>query len=376
MQKKRVIVAMSGGVDSSVAALLLSKEGYEVIGITLRLSTIDQPDVPQNSRSCCSIEDIDDARKVCNSIGAPHYVLNAEEAFQKHVINYFVNEYQTGRTPHPCIACNDKIKFDFLLKRAIALDADAIATGHYARKITDANGTHHLYRSLDPTKDQSYVLFGVNQEQLGHLVFPLGNLEKSEIRKIANEANLHNADKPDSQDICFIPQGNYREFLMKRIQPNPGNILDLNGNVVGTHKGIEFYTVGQRRNLGLESKDPLYVLNINPSKKEIIVGPESALLETSFDINTVNWISGLVPQEPFRADVKIRYKSKETPAVIYPKELGASIQFLEPQKAITPGQAAVFYIEDEIIGGGLIDGMHTNDSSEGTNFIGTKNLHT
>jgi tRNA-specific 2-thiouridylase len=296
MQKKRVVVAMSGGVDSSVAALLLAKQGHDVIGITLRLSTIDQANASQNKRSCCSIEDIDDARRVCNNIGAPHYVINAEAAFEKHVINYFVNEYQTGRTPHPCIACNDKIKFDFLLQRAIALNADAIATGHYARKFTDTNGIHHLYRSVDPTKDQSYVLFGLNQVQLNHLMFPVGNLEKSEIRRLATEANLHNAEKPDSQDICFIPQGNYREFLMKRIQPTPGNIIDLDGNIIGEHKGIEFYTVGQRRNLGINSQNPLYVLSINPSNKEITVGPEASLLDTSFEINNVNWISGFSPK--------------------------------------------------------------------------------
>jgi tRNA-specific 2-thiouridylase len=361
MIKKRVIVAMSGGVDSSVAALLLAKQGYDVIGITLRLSTIDQPDTLNNKRSCCSIEDIEDARKVCNTIGAPHYVINAEDAFQKHVIDYFVKEYQTGRTPHPCIACNDKIKFDFLLQRAIALDANAIATGHYARKITNTDGTHHLFRSVDPSKDQSYVLFGLNQSQLSHLMFPVGNLEKSEIRKLAHEANLHNAEKPDSQDICFIPQGNYREFLMKRIQPNPGNILDLDGNILGQHAGIEFYTIGQRKNLGLNSSLPLYVLSINPSKKEIIVGPETALLDTSFEISNVNWISEFSPKKPFESLVKIRYKSKETPAIITPRKKGALIRFLEPQKAITPGQAAVFYMGDEILGGGLIDGMVTNN---------------
>ena len=262
MVKNRVIVAMSGGVDSSVAAALLVKQGYEVIGVTMRLSGTYDSNRPAGSRGCCSIEDVDDARRVCQLLGIRHYLLNFEQEFQTHVIDYFCQEYQRGRTPHPCLACNDKIKFDFLMRRASFLEADYIATGHYAR-IDKKDAQYQLLKAVSPLKDQSYVLYTLKQSEMERLLLPVGWYPKEEIRNIASDMNLPVANKPDSQEICFIPDGSYQEFLKQRLQPKPGQIADRSGNVLGDHSGIEFFTVGQRRGLGLTSAEPLYVLNIN-----------------------------------------------------------------------------------------------------------------
>lgn len=359
MSKRRVIVAMSGGVDSSVAALLLAQAGFEVIGITLRLWSTVREDVAPLHQGCCSVEDTDDARRVCQELGVRHYVINAENEFKKYVVDYFLEEYQHGRTPHPCIACNDRIKFDFLFNRALAMDADFIATGHYAQTIIDHDGFTRLYRGVDSAKDQSYVLFGLQQHQLARLLFPVGAYPKSSIRDIASQNNLPIANKPDSQDICFIPQGDYRSFLNARLKPTIGKIVDITGRVLGEHPGIEFFTIGQRRKLGLAAGEPMFVIGLNPEESTVIVGPEQQLYKRKFVMERVNWVTQ-EPSGPIQVKVKIRYRSSIMPATVTPHGNSAYVEFLEPQRAITPGQAAVVYSEEEVLGGGFINSFqHT-----------------
>ena len=352
---RRVVVAMSGGVDSSVAALLLARQGYQVIGVTLRLYAEERSDAAPLSRGCCTLEDVEDARRVCAAIGARHYVINAEREFRAAVIDHFLAEYERGRTPHPCIACNDMIKFSFLLDRALAMDADAIATGHYARALRQ-DGTVRLLKAVDPAKDQSYVLFGLRQDQLRRLLLPVGGYAKSELRELAREARLGVADKPDSQDICFIPAGDYRQFLSLHREPSPGEIVDTDGAVLGAHQGVDRYTVGQRRGIGVAGAAPLYVVRLEPEARRVVVGPQSALYAPGLVAEGVNWVRGAPPPGPVEAAVKIRYKAAESPAVVEPTERGANVWFAEPQRAVTPGQAAVFYAGDELLGGGFIAG--------------------
>ena len=349
----RVIVAMSGGVDSSVAALLLHEAGYDVIGVTMKLYNIEDMDLPEYYRGCCTIDDVEDARMVCNRLGIPHYVFNLQREFQAFVIDYFCGEYQRGRTPHPCIACNDKIKFSFLLQRAQFLNASYVATGHYSR-ISSADGRFRLLRGVDPRKDQSYVLYGMGQSQLAHTLLPVGWYGKDEIRAMAIEACFPNAGKPDSQDICFIPSGDYRQFLRDYVTPTPGNIVDTDGNVLGRHDGLEFFTVGQRRGLGVPNGKPRYVIGINPHDSSVIVGSEEQLYQDTSWLSEVNYTSGFEPDAPMDVAVKIRYKSSEEAATLCPNGTEAMIRFAKPQRAITPGQAAVFYNGDEVVGGGRI----------------------
>ena len=347
---------MSGGVDSSVAALLLKEQGYEVIGVTMRLWSVERDDVPAVSRSCCSVEDVDDARRVCQAIGAPHYFLNFEREFQEHVVEYFVQEYDRGRTPHPCLACNDKIKFDFLLRRAMFLDADYIATGHYARIRSNGTGLK-LLTGVDEGKDQSYVLFTLTQNELKRLLLPVGEYPKSEIRRLAAEGGLSVADKPDSQEICFIPDGDYRKFVGERSKPKPGNFVDADGNILGDHPGIQFFTVGQRRRLGLTGNtgDPLYVVSIDSQSNEVVLGSDDDLMQTDLWATRVTFTSRETPRSPIEITAKIRYKAQDSPATLTPHGDWAEIQFHEPQRAITPGQAVVFYSGDRVIGGGIIE---------------------
>ncbi len=384
---EKVVVAMSGGVDSSVAALLLQQQGYDVVGVTMKLYSLDQADLPANYQGCCTLDDVEDARAVCRRLGIPHYVLNVQQEFQAHVIDYFCAEYQRGRTPHPCIACNDKIKFNFLVNRASAVDAAWVATGHYARIVREGDGWL-LKRGVDVDKDQSYVLFGMGQEELGRTLMPVGAYSKDEIRQMALDAGFPNASKPDSQDICFIPLGDYREFLSQHTTPTPGEIVDLGGNVLGSHKGIEFFTVGQRRGLGINVGEPQYVISIDAEGHRVVVGPESALNRDSFLASRVNYTSGTIPSGPVDVTVKVRYKSREAPAVLYDlRDCGpvplwparptgspfpspsspfpgsikggeALVCFREPQRALTPGQAAVFYQGDTLLGGGIIEADH------------------
>lgn len=353
MPRDKVVVAMSGGVDSSVAALLLKQEGHEVVGVTMKLYTIEQENLPSYYRGCCTIDDVEDARLVCNRLDIPHYVFNLQREFRAFVIDYFCSEYQRGRTPHPCIACNDRIKFSFLLERARFLNAGYVATGHYARIGSGPNGLR-LLTGVDSKKDQSYVLYGMGQTELAHTLLPVGWYGKDDIRQMAVEANFPNSEKPDSQDICFIPSGDYRTFLKQHINPRPGHILDTDGNILGEHPGVENFTVGQRRRLGIAGDRPLYVTSIDAESAEVTVGPEEALFPETLWASEVNYISGVAPEDGISVTVKIRYKSPETEATLYPRAGDALIRFEQPQRAVTPGQAVVFYRGDEVLGGGRI----------------------
>ena len=345
---------MSGGVDSSVAALLLQEQGYDVIGVTMKLYSLDQADLPDYYRGCCTVDDVEDARRVCQRLGVPHYVLNVQQEFESFVIDYFCSEYQKGRTPHPCIACNDKIKFNFLSHRAQALGASYVATGHYARIEGDVEKGFSLWKGLDESKDQSYVLYGMGQEELGHTLMPVGAHSKDRIRQMAQDAGFPNAAKPDSQDICFIPFGDYKAFLKERIEATPGEIVDTDGTVLGRHEGIEMFTVGQRRGLGLATGEPRYVVRLEPEENRVVVGGQGDLYRREFAVSRVNFVSGRAPEGPAPVSVKIRYKFQEAPAVLEATGNGALVVFDEPQRAITPGQAAVFYEGDRVLGGGVI----------------------
>ncbi len=345
---------MSGGVDSCVAAALLVQQGYEVVGVTMRLSGAYDAARPPGSRGCCSVEDVDDARRVCQIIGVRHYLMNFEREFQAHVIDYFCREYQLGRTPLPCVACNDRIKFDFLMRRASFLDADYVATGHYARILSDGD-RWRLLKAESLAKDQSYVLYQLTQGELSRLIMPIGSYPKDEVRRIAADLGLPVADKPDSQEICFIPQGDYRSFLTERLQPRPGQIVDTDGRVLGEHAGIEFFTVGQRRGLGLATAVPLYVLAIDAPTARVVVGTQEHLDQATVWASGVNYIGGAPPEGPIAVTAKVRYKAPESPAVLTPHGSWAQLRFHQPQRAVTPGQAVVFYQGEEVLGGGTIE---------------------
>ena len=359
---EKVAVAMSGGVDSSVAALLLQREGYDLVGVTMKLFSLDHADLPPQYRGCCTVDDVEDARGVCRTLGIPHYVLNVQQEFQQHVIDYFCAEYQKGRTPHPCIACNDKIKFNFLLRRASVLQCDYVATGHYATIEATPEGMA-LKKAVDPGKDQSYVLFGMGQKELAATLMPVGRHTKEAIRRMAVEAGFGNADKADSQDICFIPFGDYKEFIKERVRTEPGDIVDEEGAVLGRHQGIEFYTVGQRRGLGLSGGEPRYVLRLEPETNRVVAGPEAGLYGDRVWLSRVNYVLGTPPAHPVEVSVKIRYRSDEAPAVLQPEPEGALLRFDLPQRAVTPGQAAVFYQGDLLVGGGIIEENMPGDAA-------------
>lgn len=355
MLKPRVVVAMSGGVDSSVAACLLKTDGYDVVGVTMKLWNDDKSVGDIYSKGCCTLEDVEDARRVCQIIGVPHYVMNFQKEFKEHVIDYFVSEYQKGRTPHPCLACNDKIKFDFLLNKSKALGIDYVATGHYARLEHNEDVTR-LRMGIDQAKDQSYVLFNLKPYQSKNLLLPIGSYTKTEIRGIAREFNLPVATKPDSQEICFIPMNDYRAFIAERSFSRPGDIVDTSGNVLGNHDGIENFTVGQRRGLGINSTKPLFVVKIVKDANQVVVGQANDLLSDSLWASGVNYLTGVQPENEMLVRAKIRYKSGLCDAKLIPYGQWAKIDFSEPQRAITPGQAVVFYLGDEVIGGGYIEG--------------------
>ena len=361
--KKRVVVAMSGGVDSSTAAWLLKEEGYEVVGATMCIGTQDLSQT--GSTRCCGFSDMEDARRVALQLEIPFYVFQFKEEFEKEVIDYFCKEYREGRTPNPCILCNEKLKFGSFLKRAMKLGADHVATGHYARLELDGeSGRYLLKRGADRKKDQSYVLFSLRQDQLRHTLFPLGEFRKEEVRKMAFEAGLRVHDKPESQEVCFIPEASYHYFLSERLKGEitSGPILDREGNVLGRHKGIPFYTIGQRRGLRLAKGKPLYVIGIDRERDAVIVGEEREVYGDAFIAHSINWIRPQENDSPVSCKVKIRYSHPGVEAVLSPTgEDALEVNLRTPQKAITPGQAAVFYAGETVLGGGWIKEIRSSE---------------
>ncbi len=357
MNKKRVVIGMSGGVDSSVAAYLLKKDGYDVIGITMKLWEDDDPDVAEREGGCCSLSSIDDAKWVADKIGIPHYVVNFKQAFKDKVISNFLEEYKVGRTPNPCIMCNKLMKHDALMKKAFDLDAYYVATGHYAI-IEEKDGEYFIKKSNASGKDQTYAIYTMTQEQIKHSLFPLGKYtDKEEVRQIARDIGLDVHNKPDSQDICFVPDDDYSNFIEKYADYKivPGNFVDKKGNVLGTHNGIVNYTIGQRKGLGLALGYPAYVIDINAEKNEVVVGVNDDIFKDTCIATDINFINLKSLDEPVRFKAKVRYSAKEEDCTVYPLENDKiKVVFDNKIRAMTPGQSVVFYDGEYLAGGGII----------------------